>query len=45
MIMACVAGSITARQASNKAFMKKRIALVTPDIIEVLGDVMAEYCS
>lgn len=42
-MLTAVAASITVRLAAKMAFDKKKIGLVTPDIIEVLPDVLSFY--
>lgn len=42
-MLAAVAASVTVRLAGKVAYEKKKIGLVTPDIIEALPDVLACY--
>jgi hypothetical protein len=42
-MLASVAASITVRLAGKQAYEKKKIGLVTPDIIDVLPDVLSCY--
>ena len=39
--MACVAASIVTRLASHYAYERKKLGLVTPDIIEILPDIVS----